>query len=122
MSFTPERSAVTPVDEIENVRSIPLLAPFRQHRHLVIVCGEGAARYTPARREFAAMNAELVIEESAGPLSSALGTPSVTVADRYGSIGFRAPRAPVERILRELEGFELACPECGPQAWGDPGR
>ncbi len=67
------------------------------------------------------MNAELVIEATAGPLSAALGRPSVTVADRFGSIGFSAPRAPVRRVLRELEAFELACPECGPQAWGDPG-
>jgi hypothetical protein len=38
--------------------------------------------------EFVARNAELVIEARGGPLSRTLGGPSVTVADRYGSIGF----------------------------------
>ncbi len=107
---------------MDNVRSLAPLWPLRQRRHVVIVCRDDAGDYEAAREDFAARNAELVIEPSSGPLSRALGRPSVTVADRYGSIGFRAPGATVDRIVRELEGFELACPECGPQAWGDPGR
>ncbi len=107
---------------MEDVRSLAPLWPFRQRRHVVIVCRDDAGDYEAARGDFAERNAELVVETSAGPLSRALGRPSVTVADRFGSIGLRAPRASVDRIRRELEGFELACPECGPQAWGDPGR
>jgi hypothetical protein len=45
----------------------------------------------------------------------------VTVASRFGRVGWQGREASVERVLRELESFELACPECGPQAWGDPG-
>jgi hypothetical protein len=110
-----------PTDQIEDVRSLAALWPFRQRRHVVIVCVDDPGEFVSARRELAALNAELVIEETAGPLSAALRRPSVTVADRFGSIGFAAPRAPVRRVLRALESFELACPECGPQAWGDPG-
>ncbi len=107
---------------MDDIRSLAPLWALRQRRHAVIVCLDDPAEYAAARAEFAKRNAELVIEASAGPLSRALGRPSVTVADRFGSIGFRAPRATVDRIRRELDGFELACPECGPQAWGDPGR
>jgi hypothetical protein len=110
------------VAQLEDVRSLPALWPFRQRRHVVIVCIDHPTEYLAARPQFAEMNAELVIEETVGPLSGALGRPSVTVADRFGSIGFQAAYAPVARILRQLESFELACPECGPQAWGDPGR
>jgi hypothetical protein len=110
------------VAQFEDVRSLPALWPFRQRRHVVIVCINDPAEFVGARPQFAKMNAELLIEETVGPLSRALGRPSVTVADRFGSIGFRAVYAPIDRILRELESFELACPECGPLAWGDPGR
>ena len=107
---------------MDDVRSLAPLWRFRQRRHVVIVCVDDPADYVAARRRFADMSAELVIEATFGPLSRALGRPSVTVADRFGSIGFQAARAPEDRILRQLESFELACPECGPQAWGDPGR
>jgi hypothetical protein len=107
---------------MDDVRSLASLWPLRQRRHAVIVCADDSGEYVAARPQFAEMRAELVIEDTFGPLSRALGRPSVTVADRFGSIGFRAPYAPVDRILRQLESFELACPECGPQAWGDPGR
>ncbi len=67
------------------------------------------------------LNAELLVERSPGPLSAALGRPSVTVADRFGSVGFSAREAGLADVVAELEAIELACPECGPQAWGDPG-
>jgi hypothetical protein len=106
----------------EDVRSLPLLWPLRQRRHAVIVCLDEPAPYEAARNVFAALRAELVVESEFGPLSRALGRPSVTVADRFGSIGFRSAQMGIARIVQELEGFELACPECGPQAWGDPSR
>jgi hypothetical protein len=107
---------------VEDVRSLTVLWPLRQRRHAVIVCLDDPARYESARASFATLNAELVVEQAPGPLSRALGRPSVTVADRYGTVGLTAPSTPVDEILRELESFELACPECGPKAWGDPTR
>jgi hypothetical protein len=105
---------------VEDVRSVTALWPLRQRRHAVIVCLDDPTGYESARASFASLNAELVVEPSPGPLSLALGRPSVTVADRYGTVGLKAPSASVDAILRELESFELACPECGPNAWGDP--
>lgn len=105
---------------VEDVRSLTPLWSLRQRRHAVIVCVDDPGRYESARAFFTALNAELVVERAPGPLSRALGRPSVTVADRYGTVGLAAASAPVDAILRELESFELACPECGPQAWGDP--
>jgi hypothetical protein len=107
---------------VDDVRSLPSLWPLRQRRHAVIVCVDDPAAYEAARDLFAALRAELVVESEPGPLSRALGRPSVTVADRFGSIGFRSAQMGIARIMQELEGFELACPECGPQAWGDPSR
>ena len=74
-----------------------------------------------ARPALDELGADLVVEREPGALSAALGRPSVTVASRFGRIGWRGEAATVERVLEELETFELACPECGPQAWGDPG-
>jgi hypothetical protein len=107
---------------VDDVRSLPSLWPLRQRRHAVIVCLDDAAAYEAQRDVFATMRADLIVESEPGPLSRALGRPSVTVADRYGSIGSRSAQMGIARIVQELEGFELACPECGPQAWGDPSR
>ncbi|HEU4450626.1 MAG TPA: hypothetical protein VFR63_11690 [Gaiellaceae bacterium] len=107
---------------MDDVRSLEPLWPLRQRRHAVIVCLDDPGEYVAARADFEALGAALVLEPAPGPLSRALGRPSVTVADRYGSVGAAAASLPVARALDELEGFELACPECGPQAWGDPGR
>ena len=104
-----------------NVRSLAPLWPLRQRRHAVIACVDDPGELEAARGSIAELGAELVLEREPGPLSAALGRPSVTVASRFGRIGWRGETASVERILEELEAFELACPECGPQAWGDPG-
>ncbi len=110
-----------PEEAIRDVRSLTPLWPLRQRRNAVVVCLDDPTDYEKARPELARLNAELVLERTPGPLSQALGRPSITVADRFGSVGLHEATASVEQILRELEGFELACPECGPQAWGDPG-
>jgi hypothetical protein len=106
---------------VRDVRSLPALWPLRGRRHAVVVCREDAGEYEVARAELAALRAELVVEREAGAISAALGRPAVAVVDRYGTIALHEERVPLARILAELEGFELACPECGPQAWGDPG-
>jgi hypothetical protein len=87
----------------------------------VIVLRDDADEYVRERDALRALGAELVIELESGPLSEALGRPAVVVADRFGTVGLRGTRPTVEDVLATLDGFELACPECGPQAWGDPG-
>jgi hypothetical protein len=106
---------------MENVRGLEPLWYLRQRRHAVIACVDDAREFERARAALAELRAELVVEREPGPLSAALGRPSITVASRFGRIGWRGEAASIERVLTELESFELACPECGPQAWGDPG-
>ena len=107
---------------VENLRALEPLWPLRQRRHAVVACLADAARLESVRESLADLRAELVVERQPGPLSAALGRPSVTVASRFGTIGWRGETDDVERVLEALEAFELECPECGPQAWGDPGR
>lgn len=106
---------------LHDVRALAPLWRFRQHRHVVVACVDDAAELEAARAELAALRAELVVERGPGPLSAALGRPSVTVASRFGEVGWRGERVDLPHVLEALEAFELACPECGPQAWGDPG-
>jgi hypothetical protein len=106
---------------VENVRSVEALWPLRQRRHVVVACVDDAAALERIRPELAALQAELLVERRTGQLSEALGRPSVTVASRFGRVGWQGARPDVARVLEALEAFELACPECGPQAWGDPG-
>ena len=106
---------------MENVRSLEALWPFRQRRHVVIACLDDPSPLERARDRLAGLRAELVVERAPGPLSAALGRPSVTVASRFGRVGWRGRLPQLGRVLEELEAFELACSECGPQAWGDPG-
>jgi len=106
---------------VQNVRSLPQLWPLRQRRHVVVACLDDPGEYEAVRARLAGLRAELVVEHEPGPLSDALGRPAVVVADRFGTVGLHADRPPVRDVLTELERFELACPECGPIAWGDPG-
>jgi hypothetical protein len=106
---------------VEDVRSLAALWPLRQRRHAVVACIDDARPLEGVRQELSDLRAELVVERTAGPLSAALGRPSVTVASRFGRVGWRGASVDVRRVLETLEAFELACPECGPQAWGDPG-
>lgn len=106
---------------MENVRGLAPLWHLRQRRHAVIACLDDASSLEELRPELDDLRAELVVEREPGPLSQALGRPSVTVASKYGRIGWRGTAVQRERVLEALETFELACPECGPQAWGDPG-
>jgi hypothetical protein len=106
---------------VEDVRSLEALWPLRQRRHAVVACLDDPAPLEAALGRLADLRAELVVERQPGPLSESLGRPSVTVASRYGRVGWSGSAIDLERVLEELEAFELACPECGPQAWGDPG-
>ncbi|HSK16164.1 MAG TPA: hypothetical protein VK915_08345 [Gaiellaceae bacterium] len=103
---------------MRHVRDLPALWPFRQRRHVVVVCLDDPAGLLAARAEIEARGAALVVEARAGPLSAALGRPSLTVADRFGTVTLCAPAASAAEVLAELDAFELSCPECGPKAWG----
>ena len=106
---------------MENVRALAPLWPLRQRRHAVVACLDDTAPLEAARAALAQLRAELVVEQEPGPLSEALGRPSVTVASRFGRVGWRGESLDLANVLETLESFELSCPECGPQAWGDPG-
>jgi hypothetical protein len=106
---------------VDDVRALEPLWHLRQRRHAVVACLDDPGELERARPALAELRAELVVERVPGVLSAALGRPSVTVASRFGRVGWQGSGASVEQVLRELESFELACPECGPQAWGDPG-
>jgi hypothetical protein len=106
---------------VDHVRALEPLWPLRQRRHAVIACLDDPAPLAALGAELSGLRAELVVETEPGPLSDALGRPSVTVASKFGQIGWRAESVRRKQILEALEAFELACPECGPQAWGDPG-
>ena len=104
-----------------NVRALEPLWHLRQRRHVVVACVDDAGELEAARVELAALRAAVVVEREPGPLSAELGRPSVTVASRYGRVGWHGHAVDLPRIVEAVETFELACPECGPQAWGDPG-
>ena len=105
---------------MQNVRDLPVLWPYRQRRHLVVACLDDARALEALWPQIEGLGATLVVERDPGPLSRRLGRPSVTVADRFGTVGLTGEEVRSERILAQLEAFELSCPECGPQAWGDP--
>jgi hypothetical protein len=109
------------IEAVENVRALVELWPLRQRRHVVVACLDDADELEQARPRLDALRSELILEREPGPLSAALGRPSVTVASRFGRVGWRGERAELSEVLDALERFELACPECGPEAWGDPG-
>ena len=80
--------------QIEDVRSVAALWPFRQRRHVVIVCVDDPREFTAARRELVEMNAELVIEETSGPSPARLAgrlSPSRTDSARSVSGRLKPP-------------------------------
>jgi hypothetical protein len=101
---------------VEDVRALEPLWPLRQRRHAVVACLDDASDLEAVRRELGELRAELVVEREPGALSAALGRPSVTVASRYGRVGWRGSAVELDRVLEALESFELACPECGDTA------
>lgn len=104
-----------------NVRSIPALWYLRQRRNAVIVCRDDPQEYEAVRDRLADLETELVVEQHAGVLSEVLGRPSVTVIDRYGTIGLKEQHPQLERAVTQLEAFEMFCSECTVPLWVDPG-
>jgi hypothetical protein len=109
------------IRRVDDVRALEPLWYLRQRRHAVIGCLDDVAELETLRPELEDLRAELVVEATPGPLSAALGRPSVTVASKFGRIGWHGASLSRGDVLEALEAFELSCPECGPQAWGDPG-
>jgi hypothetical protein len=106
---------------LANVRWIPALWHLRQLRNAVVVCRDDAQEYETLRDRFADLEAELITEQQPGVLSEALGRPSVTVIDRYGTVGLHEEHPSLEQILTQLEAFEMFCSECTVPLWVDPG-
>jgi hypothetical protein len=104
-----------------NVRSIPALWNLRQRPGAAIVCRDDPREYEALRGRLPDLEAELVVEPAPGVLSDALGRPSVTVIDRYGTIGLQEEHSSVDRVLTQLEAFEMFCSECTVPLWVDPG-
>ena len=71
---------------VQNVRDLPLLWPYRQRRHLVVACMDDPSTVEALEREIEGLGGVLVVEREAGPLSDRLGRPSVTIADRFGTV------------------------------------
>ena len=87
----------------------------------MIVCRDDAQEYGALRERLADLETELIIEQQPGVLSEALGRPSVTVIDRYGTVGLKEEHASVDRVITQLEAFEMFCSECTVPLWVDPG-
>ncbi|HSH60251.1 MAG TPA: hypothetical protein VK988_11540 [Acidimicrobiales bacterium] len=104
----------------KSLRGTPSLRPFYGRKHVVIVCDEDPSTFEAAADQLRAMNAALVLEREAGPLSAVLGRPSVTACDRYLDVGLRAEHAEVARVIEALRGFDMRCEEC-PQAADEVG-
>jgi hypothetical protein len=82
----------------------------------LVVCLDELDEDTGLEDELAALESDLVVEGKPGRLSAALGRPSVTAASRFGRVGWRGESFHRAAIIEALASFELACPECGPQA------
>jgi hypothetical protein len=74
---------------VNDVRALEQLWPLRQRRHAVIACVDDVAPLEALRDELSELRAELIVEREPGALSAALGRPSVTVASKFGRIGWR---------------------------------
>ena len=87
----------------------------------MIVCRDDPREYEALRDRLAELETEMIVEQSPGALSDALGRLSVTAVDRYGSVGLQGEHPPVDRVLTQLEAFEMFCSECTVPLWVDPG-
>jgi hypothetical protein len=105
---------------IEHLRGITALAPLRGRHPAVVVCLDDPEPFEARREELAALDAKLVLEAEAGPLSARLGRPSVTVADRWLEVELHAEHIAPEEVVKTVRWLESRCEEC-PQARVDMG-
>ncbi|MDX6676439.1 MAG: hypothetical protein QOE31_491 [Solirubrobacteraceae bacterium] len=103
---------------IDHLRDIPALRPLRGRRPAVVVCADDGERWEQHREQLAALDAELVVEREAGPLSLRLGRPSVTVTDRFLDVALRAEQLDADEVLKTVRWLEMRCEEC-PQSGVD---
>ena len=104
----------------KDLRGNPALRSVYGRKHVVIVCGGDPAPFEEATERLADVNAALVVEREAGPLSRLLGYPSVTACDRYLDVGLHGADIGVDRVVEAIRGFDMRCEEC-PQAADEVG-
>lgn len=100
---------------LKNLRSLPALRRFYGRSPAVVVCQDDPAEMEAIRGEVEALHSDMVVEREPGPLSAALGRPSVTVCDRYLDVSLHAERPSTGAVLAALQRAEFRCEEC-PQA------
>ena len=103
-----------------DLRGTPALRHAYGRKHVVIVCQDDPSEFEAAAGQLAAVNAVLVIERQAGPLSARLGRPSITACDRYLDVGLHGADASVAHVVEAIRGFDMRCEEC-PQAADEVG-
>ncbi len=87
----------------------------------MLVGRDDPQEYEALHLRLADLDTELIVERGPGVLTSALGRPSVTVIDRYGTIGLQEEHPSIDQVLTQLEAFEMFCSECSVPLWTDPG-
>ena len=97
---------------VTHLRGITALRPLRGHHPLVVVCMDDAAAFEERREQLAALDAQLLVESEAGPLSAVLGRPSVTVCDRFLEVALHADHAEPDAVLAIVRWLEMRCEEC----------
>jgi hypothetical protein len=103
-----------------NVRSIPAIWRLWQRRNTVSICRDDPREYKTLRGRLPDLGRA---GRRAGPgvLSEALGRPSVTVIDRYGTIELQEEHPSVDRVLTQLEAVGDVLPGCTVPLWVAPG-
>ncbi len=104
-----------------DLRGVGTLSRHRGRHPVVIVCREDAERWAQHRDELHELDAELVLEPTAGSISRELGRPMVAVCNRYLDVTLAAPDLSYDTEVRvELAHLGVRCEEC-PQASEEPG-
>lgn len=103
---------------ITHLRGIPALRALRGHHPAVVVCLDDPSAFEAREGELEELDARLVVEREAGPLSERLGRPSVTVSDRYLEVALHAETLAAEEAVRTVRLLEIRCEEC-PQSGVD---
>jgi hypothetical protein len=100
------------MNTITHLRGIPALRALRGHHPAVVVCRDDPERFEERADELAALDARLVVEREPGELSTRLGRPSVTVADRFLEVELHDADVDPEDAIKTVRWLEMRCEEC----------